>query len=136
MSCKTPIFRAVYDSAAVQPVAADGLILFNSTTSNQCCKDMYNEGTITIKQSGTYEIHFNATLAATAAGTQEVQMYRNGNPVPGAHGLETAAAIGDFANIAFTALVTVDCCCGDTISFRCPEATSIRVANVTLEEVH
>lgn len=136
MSCKTPIFRGVFDSATVQTVAADGLILFNSTTSNECCQNWYNEGTITIRQNGTYEIHFNATVAATVAGTQEIQMYRNGNPVPGAHGLETAAAVGDFANIAFTGLVTVDCCCGDTISFRCPEATSIRVANVTLEAVN
>lgn len=136
MSCKTPILRAVFDNPTAQTVAADGLIQLPNVTTNECCSSPVNGGTITIRQAGTYEVHFNATVEATATGTQEIQMYRNGSPVPGAHGLETAAAVGDFANIAFTGLITVDCCCGDTISFRCPTATSIRVANVTLEAVN
>lgn len=136
MSCKTPILRAVYDSPTAQTVASDGLIQFTSETSNSCCRDWLNQGTITLKQNGTYEIHFNATAVATAAGTIEVQMYRNGNVVPGAHAYGTAAAIGDFVPMAFTGLCTVDCCCGDTISFRAINATSFNVANVTLEAVN
>lgn len=137
MSCKTPIFRAVFDSTTVQNVAADGLIQFPNVTSNECCNEnQVNAGTITLTTNGTYEIHFNASLVATAAGTQEVQMYRNGSPVPGAHAIATAAAIGDTVALGFTALVTVNCCCGDTISFRCPTATSVRIANVTFETIH
>ena len=136
MSCKTPILRAVYDSPTAQAVAADGLIQFTSETSNSCCRDWLNQGTITLKQNGTYEIHFNATAVATAAGPVEVQMYRNGTPVPGAHAYGTAAAVGDFVPLSFTALATVDCCCGDTISFRAITATSFNVANVTLEAVN
>lgn len=134
MSCKTPILRAVFDSTTVQDVAANGIIQYSSVTSNSCCNSPVNAGVITLRDNGTYEVHFNVTLVATAAGPVEVQMYRNGTPVPGAHALGTAAAIGDNVNMAFTALVSVDCC-ATTLDFRAIDATSVRVANVTLEEV-
>ena len=134
MSCKTPIIRAVFDSPTVQAVDALGIINLPEVTTNECCSNPVTGGVITLRTNGTYEIHFNCSLVATAAGPVEVQMYRNGSPVPGAHALGTAAAIGDNVNIAFTALASVDCC-STTIDFRAIDATSVRVANATIEEV-
>lgn len=137
MSCKTPILRAVFDSPTVQNVDADGIIQFANVTTNECCNNgIVNGGTITLRDTGNYEVHFNTTLVATAAGPVEVQMYRNGTPVPGAHALGTAAAVGDNVSLAFTGLVSIDCCCATTIDFRAIDATSVRVANVTLEAVN
>lgn len=136
MSCKTPILRAVFDNPTVQTVDAGGVIQLPDVTTNECCSAPVNGGLVTIRKNGTYEIHFNCTLVATAAGPVEVQMYRNGAAVPGAHALGTAAAIGDNVSLAFTALVSVDCCCSTTFDFRCIDATSVRVANLTLEGVN
>lgn len=135
MSCKTPILRAVFDSPTVQAVDADGIIQFPDVTTNQCCGSPVTGGVIALNQCGDYEVHFNASVVATAAGQIEVQMFKNGTPVPGAHAFGTAAAVGDNVSLSFTGLVSVDCCEKD-ITFRPTTATSIRVANVTLEEVN
>lgn len=134
MSCNTPILRAVFDSATVQAVAANGIINMPDVTSTGTCNTSAS-GVITLRRAGTYIVHFNATTVATAAGAQEIQMLRNGTPVPGAHALETSAAVGDNASLAFTALVSVSNGSATTLSFRSVPATSIRVANVTIEMV-
>lgn len=134
MSCKTPILRALFDSPTVQTVDANGIIQLPDVTSNECCSDQVTGGSIMLRNKGTYEVHFNCTLVGTAAGAVEVQMYRNGSPIPGAHALGTATAVGDNVPLSFTALTTVDCC-AQTIDFRCIDATTVRVANVTIERV-
>lgn len=125
----------MFDSPTVQAVDANGTIDLPEVTSNSRCATE-NGGTIALREKGTYEVHFNVTAIATAVGPVEIQMYRNGSPVPGAHAIAQAAAVGDNVNMAFTGLVTVECCGSDTISFRAITATSIRVANVTLEKVN
>lgn len=135
MACNTPILRGVFDSTTLQAVAANGLINFTDFTSNAQC-NTGTGSTITLRNPGTYIVHFNATVSATAAGAQEIQMLRNGSPVAGAHAIETAAAAGDLASMAFTALVTVTNGTPTTIGFRATNAMNIRVANVTIEEVH
>ncbi len=134
MSCKTPILRAVFDSATLQAVAANGTINFTQVTSNTNCATL-NGGTISLRTPGDYEVHFNVTTSAAAAGVEEIQMYRNGSPELGAHALETTATAADLASMSFTALVSVECCGNTSISFRSVPATNIRVANVTIEKV-
>lgn len=135
MSCKTPILRAVFDSPTVQAVDADGIINLPEVTSNTECATSTG-GTITLRTPGTYEIHLNVTAVATAAGAVEVQMFRNGTAVPGAHAIGTAAAVGDNVPLSFTGLATIECCGSESISFHAVTATSIRVANATIEEVN
>lgn len=135
MACNTPILRGVFDSTTLQAVAADGVINFTNFTSNARC-NTGEGGVITLRNPGTYIVHFNAVVSATAAGAQEIQMLRNGSPVAGAHAIETAAAVGDLASEAFTALVSVTRGTPTTIGFRAANAMNIRVANVTIEEVN
>lgn len=136
MSNKTSILRAVFDNPTVQNVDAGGIIQFPDVTVNECCITPVNGGIITLRNNSkcntNVDVQFNCTLVATAAGAVEVQMYRNGAPVPGAHALGTAAAIGDNIPLSFSTVITADCC-NETIDFRCINATSVRVANAILE---
>lgn len=134
MSCKTAILRAVFDSATVQEVAAGGVINLPEVTSNTRCATATG-GTISIREPGDYEVAFNATLVATAVGPVEVQMYRNGSPVPGAHAIGQAAAVGDNVPLAFNGVITVECCGNESISFRAVTASTVRIANAVVEEL-
>lgn len=132
MSCNRAIARGSFDSPTAQDVAAGGTFQFQNATAT--CRDVaFNGGDIAIRKPGTYLVIFNATTAAAAAGVEEIQMFRDGNSVPGAHALETAAAAGDMSSMAFSTLVTVECCTAN-LSFRSVPATSVRVANVVIAE--
>lgn len=134
MSCKTPIFRAVYDSPTLQAVDADGTIVFADATSNTGCISQ-NNGTISIRQAGNYKFSFNVTFQPTAAGPVEVQLYRNGSPVPGAHAIDVAAAAADNVSLAASAVASVECCNTDTFSLRVVQAGNVRIANIIIEGV-
>lgn len=135
MSCNTPITRGVFDSTTLQTVAANGTINFPDVTSTGTCNTAAS-GVFTLRRAGTYIVHVNVTVTPTAAGVQEIQLIRNGSPVPGAHALETVAAAGDSASMAFTALVSVTNNASTTLFVRSVPATSIRVANITIEPVN
>lgn len=91
---------------------------------------------ITINRCGVYEVLANFTYAATVAGVQETQMFRNGNAVPGAHALDTVATVGDNVSQAFHAIVTVPKNAPTaTLNFKSANATSVRVANVIVVKV-
>lgn len=130
MSCKEPLIRAAFDSATVQEVAADGVVELPNVTVSSKCDATVSGGTITLRTPGTYVVHVNATTAAAAAGTEELQLYVNGAPKIGAHALGTAAAAGDLTPLAFNDLVTVECCNTVSLTVRTTPATTIRVANV------
>lgn len=134
MSCNTPILRGVFDSTTLQAVAAQANIQFAEFTSNSQCNSGTG-GVITLRNPGTYIVHFNATISATAAGAQEVQLVRNGSLVPGAHAIETAAAAGDLASVAFATPITVTSGNATTLSIRSLNAMNIRIANIAIEEV-
>lgn len=134
MSCKTPILRAVFDSTTLQAVAANGVINLPEVVSNSCCATA-SGGTINLREKGTYEIHWNVTVSAAAAGTENIQLFANGNPVPGSHALATAAAVGNLIPMAATGVTTVDCCGNTALTLRSVPATNIRVANVTLFKI-
>lgn len=128
------IGRFVFDNAISQPVTANGNIpLPTKTVNNNCVQcDGYN---VTIDKCGTYLILANFTFPATATGTIETQMFRNGNAVPGAHAVDTATTIGNYYSQAFNALVTVNRNAQTTINFKALSATSVRVAEVIVVKV-
>lgn len=128
MSCST-ILRGVYDSTTVQNVAANGVINFTNFVSNSNCNEGTG-GTITLNRPGNYIVSFNATVSAAVAGAQEIQLFRNGSPVAGAHAIETAAAIGDLASLAFSTPISVTRGTPVTLTIRAINAMNIRIANV------
>jgi len=141
MSCKK-IARGVFDSPTPAGVMQNGALpLVSFTTTTRCIANQ--NGEVTIENGGDYTVAVNVTLEALAAGVHEVQLYRNGSPVPGAHALETVAAVGDMASFAFDAPITVGCC-GDTIlttrllapapAAAGDPAANVRVHAMTIEE--
>lgn len=132
MACTSSDIRTVFDSTTLQAVAANGLINMPDVTTDSKCNTS-TSGVVTLRVPGTYAVHANVTVSATAAGPQEVQLIRNGAPVPGAHALETAAAIGDLASMAFTTLITVPENSSVTLALRSATAANIRVAALAIE---
>lgn len=137
MSCNCKnraLAQAVFDNAAVQAVPAGGIMQPASIATSTDCIELVG-GEIRINRPGDYKVSVNATMGTAAAGTVEVQLFRNGSPVPGAHALETAAAADDVVSLTFNDLITVDCCGGTVISVRAVAAANMRVLNVIVEEV-
>lgn len=125
MGLKT-IGRFVYDSATAQDVAAGGNLPL--TTETATCGLACDGETVTISQAGSYLVAVDTTLAATAAGTVETQLYRNGNAVPGAHAYDTAEAEGDYVSQSYATVVTVPRCGQTTVNVKAVDATSVVVA--------
>lgn len=61
--------------------------------------------TITITECGVYEVEFNASVVATAAGLVTLNLTQNGAVVASAS--QTATAAGDTENLSITYLVRV-----------------------------
>ena len=130
--------RFTYDSDTAQAVAAGGLIQFASTTAANASVSYDNAGGIVLKEPGTYLIGASLTAVATAAGSIEVQMMENGVYAPGARSEQSAAAIGDFAALSVSDLVTVkpgDSGSFATVSLVSTGATSVQTANVLVVKV-
>lgn len=134
MSCKIPSLRAVFDSPTLQSVAAGGVISLPNVTSNTKCLTA-SDGTIAIRNPGTYKVSWNVTATANAAGPVEVQLYRDGSPVPGSHAAATAAAAGNLVPMSASALVTVECCGSEALALRMATAAGVRIANVAIEKI-
>lgn len=134
MSCNTPIMRTVFDSATVQEVAAGGVINMPEVTSNSSCLTS-SGGTASIRKQDDYNVSANVTAVATAIGPVEIQLYRNGSPVPGAHAIGQAAAVGDNVPLSFSTPITVECCGTETLTLRAITATTVRIANMVIEGV-
>ena len=129
MGCKT-IGRFVYDNATTASVAAGGNVPFSSTTvSNKCIQcDGQN---ITIERPGVYSIMVNITTEAPGTKDNEIQLYRNGMAIPGAHAIDTVAAASNSTSCALNAIITVPANAPlVTLNVRTVNATAIRIANV------
>lgn len=132
MGCKT-VGRFVFDSPTTVAVNANGNVpVPNSTVTNDCIEC---DGTnITINRCGLYLVLVNLTHAATAAGSVETQLFRNGMAIPGAHAIDITAAAGNVSQ-AYNALITVPRGGSTVINVRAITATSIRIANVLVVKV-
>lgn len=129
------IGRFVYDSATAQAVAAGGSLVFDSaTTSNGCLVDA-GRGVIRVERPGLYNVFFNATLQATAAGAVNVGLQHNGAAVAGAAAGVTLAAADDLGSVAFATPVTVRCCANDTLAFVADASTSATVVSAIVEKI-
>lgn len=80
----------------------------------------HNQGSANyeITEGGLYEIDFNATVSSATAGTIALQLFNNGETIPGTLMAETIAAAADSANMGINKKIRV-CCNGNaTISIR------------------
>lgn len=134
MGCKT-IGRFTYDNATAALIEENGPVpLPNQTVSTNCIKcDGEN---IMVNTGGAYIINANFTFVGTAVGQVETQLYRNGNPIPGAHAIDSIAAVGDDVTQSINTVITVSPRVPQaTVNFRVADATSLRIANVIVTKV-
>lgn len=100
----------------------DSVRLTNDCIRSRSCNNWlcHNTGSANydIVEGGLYEIDFDATVSSATAGVVALQLYSNGEPIPGTLMAETLAAAGDYANIGVNKKIRV-CCKGDSnISIR------------------
>lgn len=129
MGCKT-IGRFVYDNTSAASIEAGGNLPYtNVTVANKCIQcDGQN---ITIERPGVYSVQVNATSVPAEAGAVELQLYRNGMAIPGAHSIDTVGTAGNNVSSAFNAIITVPAASPlVTLNVRSVNANAIRIANV------
>lgn len=114
-------------------VAAGGNILFNGVIADDGIEYL-EDGGIQLRVPGTYLVNASVTTIATAAGTEAIQLYRDGVPSVGTLAEAEADATGDYTNMDFTDLVTVRPGSNGyaTIYIKAVNATSIGSAIVTV----
>ncbi|MBR3160999.1 MAG: hypothetical protein IKF14_18410 [Atopobiaceae bacterium] len=131
MSCKS----AIHTVNTNADVAANGQIPFGSIV-RRFGQDVDLQGSdIVCCGRGYYDCDCSVTLAPVAAGDVGIQLYADGNPIPGAFAQGTGTA-GDPLNLCVTALVRQRCCGATSVSLRLVTPTGITtgatVANASM----
>lgn len=97
-------------------VAVNENIPFNNVSLIKgCTATKPSAATVNLNSAGIYRVSFDASAIATVAGNLEVQLYRNGVPLPQATATNTGA-VTDSEMLTFEALVqvpynnTCECC--------------------------
>lgn len=73
-----------------------------------------NSGVVTLRaKCAVYEVHFSANISSTVAGTAQLAISLDGEPLPETAMVNSIATAGDPENAATSTLVRTDgCCCG------------------------
>ena len=114
MSCKSALY-AVNSTAQIVPV--DGTINFGSIVRRFGQYTNISGGNIIFSGSGYYEVDANFTVAASAAGTVTIQLFKDGVEIPGAIA-SMAAANGATVSLTIPVMVRQTCCCESTITAK------------------
>lgn len=102
--------------------ATSGVIPFNSVTLKKgCTAELTGTNTIQLNKCGVYEVLFNATALATAAGNITVSMTKNGVTQPQATRTITGATVATSVNVPISTLVQVT----DNNSCKCCDSPTI-----------
>ncbi len=132
--CEKAIARASYNGA-VQEVAANANIpLGNFTTTTNCISS--DGQSITLRDAGTYLVLGHVVAIATAAGAVTTRLTKNGTNIPAAYATDTVAAAGDYVTQNYSALVTLECNCGNVVlALKADTATSEEASMLTVIKV-
>lgn len=71
-----------------------------------------------IVKGGLYDVDFHAVVSSATAGTLALQLFNNGEPIPGTLISETIAAANDTADVGISTTVKVCCNANSNISVR------------------
>lgn len=130
MSCNSAIYTV--NQSQVE-LAANSQIAFGSAI-RRYGRNISNDGqAIALCGSGYYDVEISCTLEPTAAGPVTVQLFADGQPVPGGIATGTAAAAADSVNLCVNSLVRIPCCDSMTVltlSLGAEAATPVNVATV------
>lgn len=107
-SCKSA--STTYNSTAQEYTAdATTLNILGTEVTDTCCAIDTQTSGYKIRRSGLYRISFDVTATPTAAGTNTIQIYRDGVAIPSALVRETAAAATTYSAHVETVLYVGTC---------------------------
>ena len=127
----------IFKNTSSQTLAANDNIGFSDMQMNSPTFG-YANNSIQIRTPGLYRVDANFTIAGTAAGTVEVDLYQSGTANSSASAVETIATASDIANLKFSTLVKVNP--GTTwnyanLSFNNVTASTCTLASVIVEKI-
>ena len=96
------------------PARVDGITPVGNTPRRYGCNIKQDGNAITLCGQGYYLINVSATLSPSAAGTVSITAQKDGVPIIGATGAQTAAENGT-VNIGISAIVRNACGCESSI---------------------
>lgn len=136
MSCKAAIYTV---NSGAQAVAVGGTINLGSIVrrfGRECCDPTINlnGSSITLNESGYYDIDVAATALPTAAGPVTITVFQDGVAVPGSTNTTTAAAAGNPVNVVSLPLVRVRCGSASSISVVLTNGAGT-VANISVKVI-
>lgn len=137
---------SVFTTTATQTVAQGQNVVFTeNVTCGKNCNVIHQPGSgiVTLRGSNSccnparYKVEFNGNIAVATGGTVgpiSVAIALSSEPIYGATGTVTPAAIVDFFNVSVQTIVTIPCDCCMTVSVEnaSTTATAIDVANASI----
>lgn len=124
-------------NVAAQTVAVNSSVLFGSTRVKTGCTVRHenDSGRFTILKPGIYKISYNGNVAVPTGETLapiSLQLYQDGEPIPGTKVTYTPAALDTVGTVAATTLVKVLPCCNcSDISLR-----NVGTSNISLTDAN
>lgn len=118
-------------NTAAQTIAPGQSLTFDTVLLKTGCAEAHrnNSGIVTLKADcAVYEIHFAANISATAAGTAQLAISLDGEPLVETTMINTISTAGDPDNAATATLVKTGCGCCGKISVTNTGATSVIVS--------
>lgn len=118
-------------NTAAQTIAPGQSLTFDTVILKTGCAEAHrtNSGIITLKADcAVYEIHFAANISATAAGTAQLAIALDGEPLVETTMINSIGTAGDPENAATATLVKTGCGCCGKISVTNTGTTSVIVS--------
>ena len=118
-------------NTAAQTIAPGQSLTFDTVLLKTGCAEAHrsNSGIVTLKADcAVYEIHFAANISATAAGTAQLAISLDGEPLIETTMINTISTAGDPDNAATATLVKTGCGCCGRISVTNTGTTSVIVS--------
>lgn len=145
---------AEYSAVALQTVAANQNVLFNSGTDNNNCSVIHREdsGLLNLRglvrnnngcncgRKAKYKVTFGANIAVPTGGTAgaiSLAIALNGEAVPATQMIVTPAAAAEFFNVSRSIYVEVPagCCAQLSVKNTSTQDVSVQNANIIVERV-
>lgn len=118
-------------NTAAQTIAPGQSLTFDTVLLKTGCAEAHrtNSGIIMLKANcAVYEIHFAANISATAAGTAQLAISLDGEPLLETTMINSVGTAGDPDNAATATLVKTGCGCCGKISVTNTGTTSVIVS--------
>lgn len=129
-------------NTAVQTVAANGTVVFSSTSVNRGCTVRHRQGSgrFTALKPGVYKVSFQGNVAIPTGGTAgpiSLDVIQDGESLAGSRMVSTPAAVDSYNSVSTVVLVEVYRCDSASIAVRNTSGVAINIqdANIVIDRL-